>query len=161
MNKKVFWLSIIGIVISFAGGFLLANALNRKEIEDLKAQVGNLKAAPQPFQENNSDQALSDDEIRQKISEADNNPENIEFQKNLAMALYRYATMKQDPKWLNDIARMLNRVYEKNPKDFNLAVDKAIGLNKKEQKAIEAISDNGKVQHVPANLKKVVFSEKQ
>ena len=49
----------------------------------------------------------------------------------------------------------------KNPKDFNLAVAKAIGLNKKEQKAIEAISDNGKVQHVPANLKKVVFSEKQ
>lgn len=49
----------------------------------------------------------------------------------------------------------------KNPKDFNLTVAKAMGLNKKEQKAIEAISDNSRVQHVPANLKKVVFSEKQ
>lgn len=122
MNKKVFWLSIIGIVISFAGGFLLANALNRKEIDDLKAEVGHLKSAPQTSQETSSDQALSDDEIRQKISEADNNPENIEFQKNLATALYRYATMKQDPKWLTDIARLLSRVYEKNPKDFNTII---------------------------------------
>lgn len=49
----------------------------------------------------------------------------------------------------------------KNPKDFNLIVAKAMGLNKKEQKAIEAISDTNKVQHVPTNLKKIVFSEKQ
>ena len=122
MNKKAFWLSIIGILISFAGGFLLANSLNRKELDELRSEIGRLKAAPQTPQESSSNQALSDDEIRQKIEEADKNPGNTEFQKNLAMALYRYASMKQEPKWLRDVARLLGRVYEKNPKDYNTIV---------------------------------------
>lgn len=122
MNKKVFWLSIIGIFLSFAGGFLLANALNRKEMESLRAEVGRLKAAPQTAAENESAQPLTDEEIRGKIAEADRNPEKTEFQKNLAMALYRYANVKQETKWLDDIARLLTRVYEKNPKDFNTIV---------------------------------------
>jgi tetratricopeptide (TPR) repeat protein len=116
MSKKVFWISLIAVIISFAGGFLLANALNRKEMEDLRAEVGRLKNPPQTPAE------LSEEEIRQKIEEADKNPENIEYQKGLGMALYRYASMKQEPKWLKDIAKLLNRVYEKNPKDYNTII---------------------------------------
>jgi tetratricopeptide (TPR) repeat protein len=121
MNRKTFWLSIIGIIISFAGGFLLANALNRKELDNLRAEVGRLKNTPQSDEKNSSEQTLSEEEIRQKISDADKNPENTEFQRGLAMGLYQYASMKQETKWLPEVARLLNRVYEKNPNDYNTA----------------------------------------
>src|SRR5687768_15992675 len=101
MNKKAFWLSILGIIVSFTGGFLLANALNRKELDNLRAEVERLKSAPQTKSETEPQQdALTEDEIRQKIVEADANPQNIQFQKGLAMGLYRYASMKREPKWL-------------------------------------------------------------
>ena len=116
MNKKVFWIPLIAVIISFVGGFLLANALNRKEMEDLRAEIGRLKSPPQTPVE------LTDEEIRLKINEADKNPENIEYQKGLGMALYRYGSMKQEPKWLGEIARLLNRVFEKNPKDYNTII---------------------------------------
>lgn len=119
MNKKALIISIIAIIISFIGGFILANALNRKEINDLQAELGRLKNTQQSVTETNSENSLSEDEIRQKIAEADQNPQNIEFQKSLAIALYRYASMKQEPKWLTDVARILNRVVDNNPKDFN------------------------------------------
>lgn len=127
MNKKVFWLSLIGILVSFAGGFLLANALNRREIENLRVEVGRLKNTTQQqsaesSEKSSSDQNLTDEEIRQKLAEADKNPENIEFQKGLAIALYQYASMKQEPKWLTEVARLLTRVYEKNPRDYNTII---------------------------------------
>jgi GH24 family phage-related lysozyme (muramidase) len=49
----------------------------------------------------------------------------------------------------------------KNTKEFNLQIAQAIGLNKKEQKAIESISSDHKTQHVPKSLKKITFSDKQ
>lgn len=122
MNRKVFWLSLIAVIISFAGGFLLANALNRRDIDGLTAEVGRLKSAPPPAEEKNNSNALSDQEIQQKIAEADKNPSDLEVQKNLAVALYRYSTITQQTKWLPDIARLLRRVVEKNPKDYNSLV---------------------------------------
>ncbi|MGI8470439.1 MAG: tetratricopeptide repeat protein [Pyrinomonadaceae bacterium] len=120
MNRKIFWLSLVAVVISFAGGFLLANALNRREIENLTAEAGRLKTAPPVEAEKDSPEAvLTDEEIRQKIAEADKNSGDIESQKNLALALYRYSTMTRQTKWLPDIARLLGRAAEKNPKDYN------------------------------------------
>lgn len=121
MNKKALIISIIAVVVSFIGGFIFANALNRKEINDLQAENGRLKNT-QPSQEETGEPTLSEEEIRQKIAEADKNPQNIEFQKSLAIALYRYANMKQESKWLPDVARILNRVVENNPRDFNAVV---------------------------------------
>lgn len=118
MNKKALIVSIIAVAISFVGGFILANALNRNEINNLQAELGRAKNN-QPSQTETNETTLSEDEIRAKIAEADSNPTNIEFQKNLAIGLYRYANMKQESKWLPDVARILNRVVENNPKDFN------------------------------------------
>jgi tetratricopeptide (TPR) repeat protein len=120
MNKKALIISIIAVLISFIAGFFVANAFNRKEIADLQAEVGRWKNVQKNSPEPDTETALSEDEIRAKIAEADQNPENIEFQKNLALALYRYSTFRQDSTWLTDILRLLNRAYEKNPKDYNL-----------------------------------------
>jgi len=122
MNKKALVISIVAVVSSFIGGFILANALNRKEITNLQAEAGRLRNSSPNSAETVEETALTDEEIRGKIAEADANPANVEFQKNLAIALYRYASMKQQSKWLPDVARLLTRSFEKNPKDFNAAV---------------------------------------
>jgi len=114
MNKKAIALSIIAVIAGFIGGFLLANSLNRKELENLRAENAQLKNA----QTQSGELTLADDEIQKKIAEADRNPSNFEFQKNLAVGLYRYAQMKQDAKFLPEVARLLKRASEINPQDY-------------------------------------------
>lgn len=121
MNKSYVWISILAIIIAFAGGFLFANALNRSELLTLKAENERLKNASQN-PTNSNGQELSEEEIKQKIAEADQNPDNVGFQKNLGIGLYRYATIKQRPELLQDVERLLKRAYEKNPKDQNVLV---------------------------------------
>lgn len=121
MNKSFIWISILAVLIAFAGGFLIANSLNRAELLNLKAENDRLKnSAPQAANQN--EQELSDDEIKQKIAEADQNPDNINFQKGLGIGLYRYATMKQNPQLLSDVERLLKRAYDKTPKDKDVLV---------------------------------------
>lgn len=122
MNKKVFWLSIIAVIASFAGGFLVANSLNRREITALQNENENLKNAQTETERNNEEFSLTEAEIRQKIDEADRNPNNTAFQKNLGLALYNYASMKQNTDLLKEVSRLLNRVYDKNPKDYETVV---------------------------------------
>jgi tetratricopeptide (TPR) repeat protein len=119
MGKKTFWISILAVIISFIGGFLLANALNRAEMDALRAENGRLKTSPAPT---GSETDLSADEIKQRIAEADKNPDNFSFQKNLGLALYRYAAMKQDSALLGDTSRILERAHNLNPKDYEILV---------------------------------------
>lgn len=119
MGKKSIWISILAVIVSFIGGFLLANALNRSELDALRAENGRLKDAPaQPAGEAD----LSTEEIRQRIAEADQNPDNFTFQKNLGLALYRYGAMKQDTGLLTDTSRILERAHKLNSKDYEIIV---------------------------------------
>ncbi len=109
----------MAVIISFFGGFLLANSLNRNELNTIRAEIERLKnSSPQ----DKSEVSLSDEEIRQKIAEADKNPENFNFQKNLGLALYRYATMKQDAQLLAEIARLLTRANQQDAKDYEVLI---------------------------------------
>lgn len=119
MNTKAIWLSILAVLISFVGGFLLANALNKSEFETLRNENNRLKET-QTESNSKAEKTLTDVEIRQKIAEADANPGNLEFQKNLGIALYRYATIEKNEALLPEAARLLNRAYEKNPADKDL-----------------------------------------
>lgn len=122
MNGKLFWLSIAAIFVSFIGGFLLANALNRNDLNTLRAENDRLKNSENKTVRDESELNLSESEIQEKIAEADSNPTNYAFQKNLGIALYRYAAMKQDSKMLSEVGRILTRVYENNPQDYNVTV---------------------------------------
>lgn len=121
-NNKVVWLSILAIIISFIGGFFVANALNKNELETLRVENNRLKKEPNNSTNVQSEMNLSDEEIKQKIAEADSNPTNLDFQKSLGTALYRYGSMKQDSKILTESARILTRVYDKNPNDKDTAI---------------------------------------
>ena len=122
MNGKVFWLSIVAVIVSFAGGFLLANALNRSELNTLRGENERLANSQNQSKQNESGLALSDEEIREKIAEADRNPDNFAFQKNLGLALYRYAAMKQDADLLAEVGRLLNRAFENDKQDYDVTV---------------------------------------
>jgi len=122
MHKNTILFVIIATLVGFIGGFLLANSLNRSEMATLRAQ-------PRPAEPANSDISatqpqpdLTDDEIKAKIAEADKNPGNFAFQKDLGIALYGYATMKKDDALLPEAARILDRANSINGRDFDLLV---------------------------------------
>ena len=100
----------------------MANALNRNELNNLRAENERLKTAQNEPAQNQSGLALSDTEIQEKIAEADRNPTNFAFQKKLGLALYRYAAMKQDAELLSEVGRLLNRAFEDNKQDYEVAV---------------------------------------
>lgn len=122
MNTKVFWLSLIAVVMSFAGGFLLANAFNRSELNSLKAENERLKIIQNETVQSDSDSDLGTEEIRRKIAEADQNPTNLAFQKSLGTALYRYAVAKQDVDLLGEVIRLLERVHMADENDYETLV---------------------------------------
>jgi tetratricopeptide (TPR) repeat protein len=122
MKTKVLLLSIVAVVMSFIGGFLLANALNRNDLNSLRAENERLKNNQSTASANETEDTLSDEEIKRKIAEADQNPNNFAFQKGLGLGLYRYATVKQDAKLLEEVERLLTRVNQINAKDFDVIV---------------------------------------
>ncbi len=122
MNTKVLLLSIVAVIVSFIGGFLLANALNRNDLNSLRGENERLKNSQAASSANEAENTLSDEEIARKIAEADQNPSNFAFQKGLGLALYRYATVKQDAKLLEEAGRLLTRANQLNVKDYDVIV---------------------------------------
>jgi tetratricopeptide (TPR) repeat protein len=121
MNTKITALSIIAVILSFFGGFYLANSLNRNELDALRADNERMKkTAADPSTP--TDETLSVEEIRRKIAEADQIPGDLSYQRNLGLALYRYGAMKQDASLIADAARLLQRVFDGNPKDYDVLV---------------------------------------
>jgi len=102
-------ISLVAVVLSFAGGFFLANAINRTDINSLRSENERLKTNQTDNQNKASESALSDDEIAAKIAEADQQPQNFDFQKRLGLALYKYGAMKQDTGVIGSSIRLLQR----------------------------------------------------
>ncbi|MCS6873409.1 MAG: tetratricopeptide repeat protein [Pyrinomonadaceae bacterium] len=118
MNKSLTLISVIAVIVSFIGGFMLASALNRKEIEQLRKENERLRSSQKS-------PSISDEEIMARIEEADRRPNDFNFQKGLGIALYRYSLIEQETKYLKDVVRLLERAASLNPKDFETQV--AIG----------------------------------
>ena len=109
-------------IAGFIGGFLLANSLNRAELASLRAKTRQTNTANSNTSQPQAEPELTNDEIRAKIAEADKNPGNFAFQKDLGTALYRYASMKSDESLLAEATRILERANSLNAKDFDVLV---------------------------------------
>ncbi len=116
MQKNTLVFVLVAALGGFIGGFWLANSLNRSAGTTAPAPIANSNSANTP------DTELTDAEIRAKIAEADRNPANLAFQRDLGVSLYRYAAMKQDVGLLGESARVLERAAILDSKDLNVLV---------------------------------------
>jgi tetratricopeptide (TPR) repeat protein len=142
MEKRNLWISLIAVLLSFAGGFFLANAINRSELNSLRSENERLTTTQADVQKKESDSALSDDEINAKLAEADQNPQNFDYQKQLGLALYKYGSMKQDAELISNSIRLLERAdsLRNTDHDVILGLGNAyfdIGYFKKENEGLE------------------------
>lgn len=122
MTSRSIWLAIIASVLSFVAGFLFANTLNRRELTANPAATDAPKVVQNSSVSAPAELTLTSDEIQKRIAEADKNPGNFTFQKNLGMSLYRYAAMKQDANLLPDALRILERALALEPADRDLQI---------------------------------------
>ena len=118
MRGKLVLFTLAGLTFGFILGFIIANSLNRSEINNLKADVAN----PTAPEQNSTNETLSQEEIRAKIKEADDDPENLTYQKNLGLALYRYGAIKGDVDVIGEAARLLDRAAKLAPDDLDITV---------------------------------------
>ncbi len=110
------------VFLSFTGGFLIANSFNRGEIEGLKKENDRLTQLSAENEAKTSRFTLSEEDIRAKIAEAEANPTNIKFSKELGIGLYRYAAMEKNAGLLSESIKLLERVSTADPKDYDALV---------------------------------------
>lgn len=114
MNRTSLIISVIAVLVSFAGGFLIANSLNKGDMDTLRRENERLTTAAANTKTATD---LSPEEIREKIAEADARPDQINFQRNLGISLYKWAAQKQDADTIAESVRLLERAHEAEPDD--------------------------------------------
>jgi len=121
MHRNTIAFVIVAAIGGFIAGFWLANSINRSAVTVSGPQTLATSANSVPTA-GAAEPDLTDAEIRSKIAEADQNPKNLAFQKDLGISLYRYAAMKQNAGLLGDAVRILERANSINEKDFDILV---------------------------------------
>lgn len=129
MTKHNLLYSIIGLLLGFIIGFIFANQTNRRPTGQPRPVDAQARSTTtQPGQNGtgntvgNAPNSPTEAEIRDAIAKADARAEDVALQRNFGMVLYRYANQTRNATLLPDVARMLKRAYDANPKDRELAV---------------------------------------
>jgi tetratricopeptide (TPR) repeat protein len=135
MKKEEVLFGVIGLLAGLIGGYLLTNWYNDSVVGQSRSAA---TAVAGPTQS-----TLSPDEIKQLIQRADDAPENISFQKEVGISLYRYGANIEDSDLIVEVVRLLERVYSVNPKDRETLVTLGnaffdIGFLKKENAAFSS-----------------------
>ena len=123
MNSRILTVGILAALAGVTGGFILANSLNRATINALKTQIDQKRPATNNPTTQSGDLGVDPEEIKAKIAEADANPTDFAFQKNLGRGLYRFATIKKDSDLVAEAQRILARANTLDPKDYEVLVD--------------------------------------
>ncbi len=118
MQAKHYLATALVALLTFVGGFLLANSLNRAETERMRSEIE--KSAQKTASQ--GDLELTETEIDSKVAEADARPQDLLFQKNLGIALYRYGAMKQDVGTIEKAIKLLERANKLNPNDVDILI---------------------------------------
>lgn len=125
MDKTKVLFGVAGILGGFILGFLFANSQNRKEVENLQAEIARLKSTTgnqQSLQNQQNQTELSKEEIQNAIKRGDEKPDDLELQRKLGISLYKYAMTQRDASYLPDIARILKRSAKGSTKDYELFI---------------------------------------
>jgi predicted Zn-dependent protease len=123
------------LIVGFLAGFFLANGINRSEQEKLSAEVlslragGGGKAATQQGSGQQTSAAgedsfptLTNEQLANAVAKAEAAPKDAELQRKVGQALYVYAWQSGNAAILPDVARILRRAHDLDPKDFKTTV---------------------------------------
>jgi tetratricopeptide (TPR) repeat protein len=140
LSTRTIVVGVACLVLGFLAGFFLANGINRGEAEKLSAEVVSLraagagggKAATQQQQGggqqtpaaagDDSFPRLTDEQLANAVAKADAAPQDAELQRKVGQALYVYAWQSGNASILPDVARVLRRAHDLDPKDFKTTV---------------------------------------
>lgn len=140
-STKLVIVFAVGALLGFAVGFALANGVNRREQEKLRAELThgqvdgadstaaaqklNVAGAPKSNDTARGDDTiptLTDEQLKNAIAKADASPKDADLQKKVGQALYVYAWEKGNDSILPEVARVLKRAHDLDPKDFKTAL---------------------------------------
>ena len=110
---------MVAALVGIIAGFLLANSINRNELSTLRAENESLRKERSASVDPSSG-TLSAEEIKSTIQRADSNPTDFQTQRNVGIAMYRYAATKQDTDLLREAIRLLTRAGELRPDDHDV-----------------------------------------
>jgi tetratricopeptide (TPR) repeat protein len=131
VSKHNILYATIGLLAGFIIGFIFANQVNRGQTENARSTAARTQPSETAAQggdtgTQNSNGSVpgqpSADEVREAIARADARAEDVDLQHKFGMALYRYATQAQNAEFLPDVARMLKRAHDADPKNRDLTV---------------------------------------
>jgi tetratricopeptide (TPR) repeat protein len=160
LNTRTVVVGAACLVIGFLAGFFLANGINRGETERLSAEVVSLRAAgagkaPAPKGGGSQTSAdggesfptLTEEQLANAVAKADAAPEDAELQRKVGQALYVYAWQTGNASILPDVARILRRAHELDPKDFktNVMAGDALFLIARSKSDPQALADARKL----------------
>lgn len=114
------WVTIGSVIAAFVAGFSFANYLNRSQMtgSPTPTATGAQSSNQQPPQQ----ATLTDEEIEQKLKEAETNAADFAFQKGLGLGLYRYGAVREDKSIIEKSIPVLERANSINPDDFDVLV---------------------------------------
>ena len=137
VNAKIVLIFLAGTLLGFVVGFALANRINRQELDSLRAQLtpqrggADAKRAgagdrPQGGAQGDSGDdsipTLTDEQLQGGIARADANPADLDLQRKTGQGLFYYAMKTGNTSVLPDVARILKRVHDADPKDYQSTV---------------------------------------
>ena len=122
MSRISYTITAVIAVVGVAAGFLLANLLNRSELNSLRAENERIKSAQSTAAQATEEVTLSNEEIDAKLREAEQNASNFAFQKSLGLGLYRYGAIKKDKDVIQKAIPVLERATTLDANDFDVLV---------------------------------------
>jgi tetratricopeptide (TPR) repeat protein len=140
LNTRTVVAGVVCLLVGFLAGFFLANGINRGEQQRLSAEVASLRAggagaggggktttqqaAGQQTSAPGEDSfpTLTDEQLSNAVAKADAAPSDSELQSKVGQALYVYAWQSGNASILPDVARILRRAHELDPKDYKTTV---------------------------------------
>jgi tetratricopeptide (TPR) repeat protein len=133
-NTKVVAICAACVVVGFIVGFALANGINRQEQDKLREEVTSLRASAATKETGKGEgqqttaggegsfPKLTDEQLTNAVATADASPADAELQRKIGQGLYVYAWQKGDASLLPDVARILKRAHDLDPKDYKTTV---------------------------------------
>lgn len=145
---------LIGLTFGLSSGFVLANVIDRTDervtpkinlpaeqrLESSQSQVNSSENSGPKLVNSNAGDAnkLSDEELHEVIARADKNKDDLKLQRNLGIALFKYASLEQNGELMLDVIRFLERADKKafsKDKELYETLGDALFINGKQDNA--------------------------